>query len=136
MIFFTPREMYGVLVPYYWSLMLDREIGPKLAATDTCVRLVHRNPAAVFVLDGRRDPPMLAVGAKARRIRADVQFDVESDDVHALWLGTLTAPLALRRTSSTVAGPVHRLAAVLDVLGMAEGRYLTHLYAIGRPELG
>lgn len=136
MIFFGPEEMYGVLMPYYWSLVLDREIGPKLAATDTCVRLVHRNPSTVFVLDARRDPAMLAVGAGAWRIRPDVQFDVESDDIHALWLGVLAAPSALRAARSTVAGPVHRLTAVLDVLHMADGRYLSHLYSIGRPELG
>jgi hypothetical protein len=136
MIFFTPEEMYGVLVPYYWSLMLDREIGPKLAATDTCVRLVHRNPDAAFVVDARRDPPMVAAGAGAWRVRPDVQVQVDSDAIHALWLGALTVPLALHEARSTVVGPVHRLAAVLDVLVMADGRYLTHLYSIGRPELG
>jgi len=48
--------------------------------------------------------------------------------VHAAALDMLTAVAAAR------AAALHRLAAVLDAFGAAEGRYLTHLYSLGRPD--
>jgi hypothetical protein len=63
-----------------------------------------------------------------------VQFKVDAYDIHRLWLGKYNLPIALRSAGSAVAGPIHRLAAVLDAFGAAEGRYLTHLYSLGRPD--
>jgi hypothetical protein len=135
MMFFTSQEMYNVFEPYYQALTLDAEIGPKLVAVNTCVRLVHHNPKAVFVLDARRDPAMVLIGRGAGCARPELEFELPADDIHAFWLGQLNLPLALECPRTAATGPSDKLRQLLRVFDLADGRYRAHLYAIGRHEL-
>jgi hypothetical protein len=134
-VFFTARDMYDVFVPYCRSLALDRDIGPHFVATGTCARLTTTGPDGVLVIDARRDPAFLVSGKATQHARPDIEFCVPADDIHSFWLGRCDLLLALHQQDVSLRGPRAKLAELLRVFRLADGRYLTHLYSTGRQHL-
>ncbi|OLT23494.1 hypothetical protein BJF78_32085 [Pseudonocardia sp. CNS-139] len=133
--FFSSKEMYDVLTPYYHSLTLDREVGDLFTTLGLSLRLKHRNPGGVFYLDMRRNPARLLVGRSALDATPDVELDLDADSVHAFWLGGLNLPLAVAAGKAAASGQVGELSRILRTFARADGRYRAHLHAIGRDDL-
>lgn len=131
-VFTSSDEMYEVFTPFMQSLTTDPVVGKKFASANTSFRVIHEDPAGVFLLDATVDPPVLYVGAEADGRDAEVDLTMSAEDGHKFWLGQLNLPVALARRKIKVNGGVAKLMGLVPALQPAYGLYREHLSAIGR----
>jgi len=131
-VFTSSDEMYEVFTPFMQSLTTDPVVGKKFASANTSFRVIHEDPAGVFLLDATVDPPVLYVGAEADGRDAEVDLTMSAEDGHKFWLGQLNLPVALARRKIKVNGGVAKLMGLVPALQPAYGLYREHLTAIGR----
>ena len=131
--FSSTEEMYEVFTPFYTSLTVDPEIGPKFVAANTSFRVIHTDPAGVFLLDATSDPAVVTVGEEATNAAAEVELTMSADDGHKFWQGDLNIPLALARRKVKVNGSINKLLGMLPAMQPAYSKYKAYLSESGRP---
>ena len=86
-------------------------------------------PAGLFVIEGRRRPPVTHFGASPTRVDLDIKL--ESDTLHEILLGNLGVAKALGQKRLAIAGPALKALALKDLFFYSQSIYPAILLSQG-----
>ncbi len=131
---FTDAEMlYDILGDFYSELADNPDIGPKLLATDLCIRFIYKDPAAIITIDARGKTLKIKRGESEGR--PEVTMTMNADFAHLFWHGKANLVTALTRRQVVAKGNVPKTIKLLPILKPAYELYPKFLKARGLERL-
>ncbi len=115
MAFYGSSEQFITCAQALFDRLLS--VNPAAAEPVEKARLLVRfrctDPAAIFVINGRRHPPTVRFGED--RIRPEIAVETQTDTIHQIMLGELGLSKALSANLLRVRGSVWKVVSLADL---------------------
>ena len=123
------QQVYALLGRLFESVVADDEIGPRLHTVDAIVQQQFRRPDATVTMKLLAGEDREVITGETD-LRPEVVLVMDAVTGHRVWLGELSAMVALSKGQIRARGPVAKILRLIDLVALVAPRYRAQLDAL------